>query len=56
MVVPLRFRSGDQELTFVSTVAAFGTPLDITVAELALELFFPADASTAAALAARRDQ
>jgi transcriptional regulator with XRE-family HTH domain len=48
--VPLVFRSGDRELRFFSTVATFGTAVDITVAELAIESFFPADASTAAAL------
>jgi transcriptional regulator with XRE-family HTH domain len=53
VVVPLRFRADDQELVFFSVVAAFGTPLDITVEELALELFFPADASTAGALRSR---
>jgi transcriptional regulator with XRE-family HTH domain len=37
-------------LTFFSTIATFGTALDVTVAELAIEQFFPADASTAAAL------
>jgi len=47
IVVPLRIRHGEQELAFFSTVATFGTPLDITVAELALELFFPADEVTA---------
>jgi transcriptional regulator with XRE-family HTH domain len=50
VVVPLRYRVGDQQLTFFSTVAAFGTPLDITVEELAIELFFPADVSTARSL------
>jgi transcriptional regulator with XRE-family HTH domain len=53
VVVPLRYRAGDRELAFFSTVAAFGTPLDITVDELAIELFFPADASTASALGSR---
>ena len=37
-------------LTFFSTVATFGTALDITVAELSIESFFPADEATAAAL------
>jgi transcriptional regulator with XRE-family HTH domain len=50
VVVPLRFRHADQELTFFSTTAVFGTPLDITVEELAIELFFPADARTASYL------
>lgn len=33
-------------MRLVSTVATFGTALDITVAELAIESFFPADAAT----------
>jgi transcriptional regulator with XRE-family HTH domain len=48
--VPLVFRSGDRELRFFSTVATFGTAVDITVSELAIESFFPADAATAEAL------
>jgi transcriptional regulator with XRE-family HTH domain len=51
--VPLRLRQEGQELSFFSTVTAFGTPLDITVAELAIEAFYPADEATAAALGAR---
>ena len=54
VVIPLRFRTGDRELVFFSMVAAFGTPLDITVDELALELFFPANSATAAFLGSRR--
>jgi transcriptional regulator with XRE-family HTH domain len=45
--IPLRIRQGKQELAFFSTLATFGTPLDITVAELIIESFFPADARTA---------
>lgn len=52
--VPLRLRHEGRELSFFSTVTAFGTPLDITVAELAIEAFYPADEVTAAALGARR--
>jgi transcriptional regulator with XRE-family HTH domain len=48
--VPLRVRHGGLELAFFSTVTTFGTPLDVTVAELAIESFFPADEATAAAL------
>lgn len=48
IIVPLRIRHGDRELAFISTVATFGTPLDVTVAALAIESFFPADAATAA--------
>ena len=41
---------GERVLSFFSTVTMFGTPLDITLSELAIEAFFPADAETAAAL------
>jgi transcriptional regulator with XRE-family HTH domain len=54
VVVPLRVRHGGpgevRELSFFSTVATFGTPLDVTVSELAIESFFPANPETAAAL------
>lgn len=50
--VPLRLRHQDTELSFFSTCATFGTPLDITTAELAIESFFPADATTTAAVTA----
>lgn len=48
LVVPLRIRHGDRELSFISMVTTFGTPLDITVSELTIESFFPADDLTAA--------
>jgi transcriptional regulator with XRE-family HTH domain len=49
--VPLRLRTtrGD-ELRFFSTIATFGTALDVTLTELAIESFFPADEQTAALL------
>jgi transcriptional regulator with XRE-family HTH domain len=49
LVVPLRLRTADRTatLTFVSTVTTFGTPLDVTVSELVIEAFYPADAATA---------
>ena len=50
MVVPLRYRDGDRELSFLSITAVVGTPLDVTVSELAIESFYPADELTAAAL------
>jgi transcriptional regulator with XRE-family HTH domain len=50
VVVPLRFRHGDRELSLLSILASFGTPLDVTVAELSIESFYPADAATSAAL------
>ena len=53
VVVPLRLRmAGGQELAFFSTTTLFGTPVDVTLAELAIEAFFPADSATAAALSA----
>jgi transcriptional regulator with XRE-family HTH domain len=50
LVTPLRIRFGDRELAFLSTVATFGTPVDVTVAELMVESFFPADDATARVL------
>lgn len=50
IVATLRLASDAGELSFFSTVATFGTAVDITVAELAIESFFPADEATAAAL------
>jgi transcriptional regulator with XRE-family HTH domain len=51
IVVPLRLRGpGGRELRFFSTIATFGTAVDVTVAELAIEAFFPADEETAGAL------
>lgn len=48
IAVPLRLRAGDDaELAFISTVTTFGTATDITVSELSIESFFPADAQTA---------
>jgi transcriptional regulator with XRE-family HTH domain len=52
LFVPLVLRSPVGELTFFSTLATFGTALDVTVAELAIEAFFPADKDTEAALRA----
>ena len=51
VVVPLRYRGGgDTELSFISITAVVGTPMDVTVEELAIESFYPADDTTAAAL------
>src|SRR5215212_5110117 len=41
IAVPLRLSTRDGELSFISTVATFGTAVDITVAEMAIESFFP---------------
>ena len=52
VVVPMRIRLGGDELSFLSTTTVFGSPLDITVAELAIESFYPLDGHTAAAMRA----
>ncbi len=46
IVLTVRFRSGDDVLSFLTTTTVFGTPRDVTVAELAIEALYPADAST----------
>jgi transcriptional regulator with XRE-family HTH domain len=50
VVVPLRLATEAGVLAFFSTTTVFGTPVDVTLSELALESFFPADAVTADAL------
>jgi hypothetical protein len=49
--VPLRLRSPVGELRLMTTLAYFGTAVDITVAELRMEAFLPADEETASLLA-----
>jgi transcriptional regulator with XRE-family HTH domain len=50
VVVPFRLVTDSGILAFFSTTTVFGTPIDVTLSELALESFFPADAATANAL------
>jgi transcriptional regulator with XRE-family HTH domain len=50
VVVPWRLRHGDGELSMFTTMSTFGTPVDVTLSELTLELFFAADDATEAAL------
>jgi len=50
VVVPFRLVTEQGVLSFISTTTIFGTPVDVTLSELALESFFPADAMTARAL------
>ncbi|MFG2626212.1 helix-turn-helix domain-containing protein [Streptomyces sp. NPDC048473] len=45
--LPLHIEHGGQVLSFVSSIATFNTPMDVTVAELAIETFLPADRATA---------
>jgi hypothetical protein len=49
-IIPLQIRVGGKLLSLFSTTMIFGTPADITLSELALEFFFPADAQTAASV------
>ncbi|WP_405637966.1 helix-turn-helix transcriptional regulator [Streptomyces sp. NBC_01178] len=48
--LPMLFEHGGRVLSFVSSIATFNTPMDVTVAELAIETFLPADRETAAHL------
>ena len=50
VVMPFQLDTAHGQLNFISTVTIFGSPIDITLQELALETFLPADAATAAAL------
>lgn len=50
IAVPLVLDTAAGQIRFVSTVTIFGTPVDITLSELAIEAFFPADAESAALL------
>jgi transcriptional regulator with XRE-family HTH domain len=47
VVVPVQFVTDAGILSFFSTTTIFGTPVDVTLSELAIESFFPADAATA---------
>lgn len=49
-VVPFKLTTNRGVLTFFSTITVFGTPVDITLSELAVEAFYPADTPTAEAL------
>jgi len=52
IAVPLRLRVDGlaEPLSLISTTTVFGTPVDVTLSELALECFYPADDATRAAL------
>lgn len=50
IVLTLRMAVGDEVLTFLTTTTVFGTPQDVTVAELAIEALYPADDETRAHL------
>ncbi|MGG2474298.1 transcriptional regulator, partial [Rhizobium sp. BR5] len=50
--IPLELRdpSSGRVLSFISTTTVFGTATDVTLSELVLECFYPADAETREAL------
>ncbi len=48
--LPLRLRDGERELSLLSTISTFGAAADVTLSELSIEAFYPADARTAARL------
>lgn len=48
--VPLRLRSAKGELNLITTVTTFATAVDVTLAELKLEAFLPADEITSSIL------
>jgi hypothetical protein len=50
VLVPLKIRAPGGTLSFFSTTTVFGTPVDVTLSELAIEMFFPADEETARAV------
>jgi hypothetical protein len=52
VAVPFRYRTDAGVLSFFSTTTVFGTPVDVTLAELAIEAFYPADTTTTEALRA----
>ena len=53
ILVPFRIAAADVELSLFTTLTTFGTPQDVTLDELAIELFFPADEATEAVLRGR---
>jgi hypothetical protein len=50
IAVPMVVESDGRRLSFLSTTTMFGTPIEVTLSEIAIEAFFPADEATAAAL------
>lgn len=48
LLIPCRFLLGEVELSLFTTLTTFGTPRDVTLDDLVVELFFPADDSTEA--------
>jgi phosphoenolpyruvate carboxylase len=55
VAIPFQLMMGDRMLSLFGTTTVFGTPVDITLSELTLETFFPADAATGEALRAAHE-
>lgn len=53
LLVLWRIEVDGLNLSFFTTITSFGTPSDITLSELAVELFYPTDQATEAALSSR---
>ncbi|MCX2966623.1 helix-turn-helix transcriptional regulator [Gordonia aquimaris] len=51
LLVPFAIRSGENVLSFFTTLTTFGSPRDITLEEMTIELFYPADDTTERAFA-----
>ena len=54
--VPLELASADGDLRLITTITSFATATDITLAELELEAFLPADEATADVLRKRAER
>ena len=50
LLVPFRFQTPLGEVSLFTTITTFGTPMDVTIDEIAVELFFPADDASDALL------
>ena len=50
LLIPWQLDLGGRALSLITTMTTFGTPQDVTLSELAVELFFPADEASAALL------
>jgi transcriptional regulator with XRE-family HTH domain len=48
VVLPMVLRIGGRQVRLFSTITTFGTPMDITIDEIAIESYYPADAESAA--------
>jgi hypothetical protein len=51
IVVPLTLSSAEGPLSFISTTTVFGTAIDVTLSEVTIETFFPANPETASSMA-----